>query len=93
MTAKKIVRCQRCGKRLKHGGDNYRLDCAIVADFDGYIENSLAGETEEIIEEIELSELTETELDEQVCFMLKQKLCRECREEIVNFLKGFEPNE
>jgi hypothetical protein len=90
MTDKKIVRCQRCGKRLKKGGDNYRLACSIVADFDGYIDMSVNSpeSVDEIAEEIMVSGMTEQELEEQVYYVLNQKLCRDCREEIIAFLKG-----
>jgi hypothetical protein len=90
MKDKKIVRCQRCGKRLKKGGDNYRLACSIVADFDGYIDMSVSSfdSAEEIVEEIKVSGMTEKELEEQVYYALNQKLCRDCREEIIAFLKG-----
>ena len=91
MSAKKIVRCQRCGKRLKKGGDNYRLECSIIADFDGYIDMSgKPGALEELIDEIAASDMTESELQEQVHFVLKQKLCFDCRNAIVDFLKGYE---
>jgi hypothetical protein len=95
MTEKKIVRCQRCGKRLKKGGDNYRLACSIVADFDGYIDMNVSssGSVEGIIEEIKISGMTEKELEEQVYYVLNQKLCRDCREDIIAFLKGTETDE
>jgi hypothetical protein len=95
MTEKKIVRCQRCGKRLKKGGDNYRLACSIVADFDGYIDMNVSspGSVEELVEEIKISGMTEKELEEQVYYLLNQKLCRDCREEIIAFLKGTETDE
>jgi hypothetical protein len=90
MSAKKIVRCQRCGKRLKRGGDNYRLECSIVADFDGYIDTSGQTSSERLIEEITSSGMTESELQEQVYYALKQKLCFDCRNAIVDFLKGYD---
>ena len=94
MTDKKNVRCYHCGKRLKKGGDNFRLECTITADFDGYIDTSVARKgLENVIEEIELSGLTEKELEEQVYLCLKRRMCFDCRNEIVNFLKGFEQNE
>jgi hypothetical protein len=86
---KAIVRCQRCGKRLKKGGDNYRLECIVASDFDGYINVASSKQTIiKLTEEIELSGLTEQELEEQVYFRLKQKLCHDCRNEVVDFLKG-----
>ena len=91
---KTVVRCQRCGKRLKKGGDNYRLECIIASDFDGYI--NIASSKQSIIkltDEIELSGLTEQELEEQVYFRLTQKLCHDCRNELVDFLKGYSENE
>jgi hypothetical protein len=94
MSAGKISRCQRCGKRLKKGGDNYRLECSIVADFDGYIDASLdRSSIVELAEAIVLSGLTEEDLEEQVYFVIKQKLCRDCREEVVAFLKGYNQDE
>ena len=94
MTDKKNVRCYRCGKRLKKGGDNFRLECTITADFDGHIDTSVDRKgLEDVIEEIELSGLTEKELEEQVYFYLKRRMCLDCRNEIVNFLKGFDQNE
>lgn len=94
MPAKRIVRCQRCGKRLKKGGDNYRLECSLVADFDGYIDTSISKtNVEKIVGEIETSGMTEAELQEQVYFILRQKLCLDCRNEIVNFLKGYDSDE
>jgi hypothetical protein len=94
MTAKKEAQCQRCGKRLRKGGDNYRIDCTIIADFDGYIDQEAEEmDPEELAEEIALSGVTEQELEEQVYFNLKQRLCADCRDEIMAFLKGFETNE
>ncbi len=91
MSDKKIVRCERCGKRLRKGGDNYRLDCTVVSDFDGYINISASQEDiEESIKEIELSGLTPQELEEQVYFRCKQKLCFNCRNSVVNFIKGLD---
>jgi len=88
---KKIVRCERCGKRLKKGGDNYRLDCTIVSDFDGYIDISASRDNiEKSIKEVELSGLTQQELEEQVYFRRKQKLCFDCRNSVVNFIKGLD---
>ncbi len=93
MPAKKNVRCERCGKRLKKGGDNYRLECSVTADFDGCLDASIANTSpEEILDEIEKSEVTEAELEEQVYFNTRQKLCHDCRNIIVSFLKGYEPD-
>ena len=89
MPEKETSRCQRCGRRLKKGGNNYRLECSVMADFDGYIDAAAAKTpAEKIVEEIETSGMTEQELEEQVYFVLKQKLCSNCRDEIVEFLKG-----
>lgn len=94
MSDKKITRCQRCGKRLKKGGDNYRLECTIVADFNGYIDMSSAKTNgRQLLEEIETSGMTEAELQEQVYYVLKQKLCFDCRDEVMNFLKGYDGDE
>lgn len=94
MTIKKEARCQRCGKRLRKGGDNYRIDCTIIADFDGYIDPAVEDMDPQVMaEEIALSGLSEQELEEEVYFNLKQKLCADCRDEIMKFLKGFEDNE
>jgi hypothetical protein len=89
MNIRKPIRCNRCGKRLKKGGDNYRLDCTLYADFDGYIDTG-AGKSdfEEILTEIEESGMSESELEEQVYFNLKQILCFDCRTQIIEFLKG-----
>jgi hypothetical protein len=89
MNIRKPIRCSRCGKRLKKGGDNYRLDCTLYADFDGYIGTD-AGKRdfEEILTEIEESGMSESELEEQVYFNLKQILCFDCRTQIIEFLKG-----
>ena len=91
MSEKKAVRCGQCGKRLKKGGDNYRLECAIISDFDGYI-NIAATQKDirELSNEIEQSGLTEQELQEQVYFELKQKLCLDCRSKIIKYLKRYE---
>lgn len=91
MKAKKPVRCKLCGKRLKKGGDNYRLECTVISDFDGYI-NLSASQTDirELIDDIEHTGLTEQELNEQVYFKLKGKLCLDCRNRVVNFIKGQE---
>jgi hypothetical protein len=84
-------RCGLCGRRLRKGGDNYRIECTIVADFDGYLHiSSDNAEIQKIIEDIEYSGLSERELEEQVYFHFKQKLCSECRHKTVNFLKGIE---
>jgi len=94
MAEKKDARCHRCGRRLKKGGDNYRLDCTIIADFDGYIDNSKTiKEINEVVDEIELSGLTEEELQEQVYLNIKQKLCFDCRNEIASYLKGISSDE
>jgi len=93
MTDKKNVRCYHCGRRLKKGGDNYRLECTIVADFDGYIYTSDAPEDiEGMVEDIELSGLTGEELQEQVYYNLKRRLCHQCRDEIVKYMKGLDLN-
>jgi len=93
MNEKKDARCHRCGKRLKKGGDNYRLDCTITADFDGYIDEVSLKVLDEAVEDIELSGLTEEELQEQVYLNIRQKLCFACRNEIVNYLKGISSDE
>ncbi|OQX92370.1 MAG: hypothetical protein B6D58_03215 [candidate division Zixibacteria bacterium 4484_95] len=89
MNNKNKARCERCGKRLKKGGNNYRLECHIVSDFDGYLDASATKKSwQNIAKEIEQSGLTEKELEEQVYFKLEQKLCLDCRSEVINFLKG-----
>ena len=89
MNGKNKARCGRCGKRLKKGGNNYRLECLILSDFDGYLDISATKKDwQEIVDEIEHSDLTEEELEEQVYFKLEQKLCFDCRCEVINFLKG-----
>jgi hypothetical protein len=88
MRSKDKARCERCGKRLKKGGSNYRLECFIVSDFDGYLDISATKrDWQEIAKEIEYSGLTEEELEEQVYFKLEQKLCFDCRCDVINFLK------
>ncbi|MCD6161605.1 MAG: hypothetical protein J7K40_04230 [candidate division Zixibacteria bacterium] len=88
MNINKPVRCKLCGKRLKKGGDNYRLECMVVSDFDGYINLSAKqSDIRELIDDIEHSKLTEQELNEQVYFELKGKLCLDCRNKVINFLK------
>ena len=71
MSEKKAIRCGQCGKRLKKGGDNYRLECTVASDFDGNI-NVSAKQTDiqKICNDIEQSGLTEQELEEQVYFHL-----------------------
>lgn len=94
MNVKKAVRCQRCGKRLRKGGDNYRLECTIASDFDGYLSAaSKKADIQEIIDDIEVSDLTEQELQEQVYFNCNHKLCFDCRNTVVDYLKGFGDNE
>ena len=88
MNRKKGIRCGQCGKRLKKGGDNYRLDCTVATDFDGYINVSADQDNmQKLMGEIKDSGLTERELQEQVYFNLKQKLCLDCRNKVVKFLK------
>jgi|WetSurMetagenome_2_1015567.scaffolds.fasta_scaffold1040718_1 hypothetical protein len=88
MTAKENARCGHCGKRLKKGGDNYRLDCSVVSDFDGYLDATAVNrDPGELIAEIAQSGLNEDELTEQVYFELKQLLCFDCRNEIIDYLK------
>ncbi len=84
-------RCERCGRRLRKGGDNYRLKVTLVSDFDGYLDPAAFHKSPmEIIESIERSPLTARELEEQVIYDLDQKICQECRNSIVTFLKGSE---
>ncbi|NLI15211.1 MAG: hypothetical protein GX409_02870 [candidate division Zixibacteria bacterium] len=88
---KEVLRCGRCGKRLKKGGDNYRLACTVASHFDGYLDLAAVNrEPTEVLSEIEESGLTEKELSEQVYFKIEQLLCFDCRREIVEFLKGKE---
>jgi hypothetical protein len=88
MVAKESSRCGRCGKRLKKGGDNYRLDCIIASHFDGYLDATAANrEQADLLSEIAESGLSEDELTEQVYFKLEQLLCFDCRTEIVEYLK------
>ncbi len=87
-------RCERCGRRLRKGGDNYLLKLAVVSDFDGYLDPKIWHKSPaELIEQIERSPLTEQELEEQVFFTLDKKICLECRNSIVTFLKGSEGDE
>jgi len=80
--------CARCGKRLKKGGDNYRLECSIVSDFDGYLDPGASKRApEELLDEINESGLTAQELEEQVYYSLKQRLCFDCRCRVIEFLK------
>jgi len=90
MNMKRVVRCGRCGKRLKKGGDNYRFSCAVISDFDGHISAGTDRSVEDYVDMIESSDLSEQELEEQVYYKLDQVLCFECRNEIINFLKGYE---
>lgn len=91
MAVKESNRCGRCGKRLKKGGDNYRLTCTIASHFDGYIDATVANrEQADLLSEIAESDLSEDELTEQVYFKLEQLLCFDCRSEIVEYLKGKE---
>ena len=88
MKSKQPARCGRCGKRLKKGGDNYRLECIVYADFDGFIDLAAGGENlKKMAADIEESGLSEAELEEQVYFNLKQMLCLDCREQVIDFLK------
>ena len=89
MNMKKAATCSLCGKRLRKGGDNYRIECVIASDFDGYI-NMPANQADiqKLIDDINLSDLGEEELNEDVYFELKGKLCHSCRNEIVDFIKG-----
>mgnify|MGYP000072065291 CR=1 FL=1 len=87
-------RCERCGRRLRKGGDNYLLKVMIVSDFDGCLDPRILHESPaELIEQIEQSPLNEQELEEQVIYGLDQKICLECRNSIVAFLKGSEGDE
>jgi len=91
MSTKRAARCSRCGKRLRKGGDNYRFECTIVADFDGYLDMTVANRNwQEITSEIAQSGLSEEELEEQVYFKLNQLLCFDCRQAVMDFLKGKE---
>jgi len=89
MADKKVLRCGRCDKRLRKGGDNYRLSCTIASDFDGYLDaTAINRDPGELITEISESGLTADELNEQVYFKIEQLLCFECRANIVEYLKG-----
>jgi hypothetical protein len=89
MAKKEAARCSRCGKRLRKGGDNYRLQCAIVSDFDGYLDMTVINKDwQEITRDITQSGLSEEELAEQVYFKLNQLLCFDCRNFVIDFLKG-----
>lgn len=88
MADKRTFRCGRCGKRLRKGGDNYRIQCTVASHFDGYLDATAAKrDPAELISEIAESGLTEDELTEQVYFQLEQILCFDCRSEIVEYLK------
>lgn len=88
MAIKEVSRCGRCGKRLKKGGDNYRLACTISSHFDGYLDATVANrEPAELLSEIAESGLTGDDLTEQVYFKLEQILCFDCRSDIVEYLK------
>jgi hypothetical protein len=89
MTIKENSRCSRCGKRLRKGGDNYRLDCTVVSNFDGHLDLTVVNRSpEELVAEIAESGLSEQELAEQVYFKLEQLICFDCRNAIIDFLKG-----
>lgn len=88
MADKQAFRCGRCGKRLKKGGDNYRLQCIIASHFDGYLDVAAARrDPAELISEIAESGLAEDELTEQVYYRLEQLLCFDCRAKVVEYLK------
>jgi hypothetical protein len=88
MADKQTFRCGRCGKRLKKGGDNYRLQCSVASHFDGYLDATATNrDSAELISEITESGLTEDELTEQVYYKLEQLLCFDCRVEVVEYLK------
>jgi hypothetical protein len=62
-----------------------------VADFDGYLDMTVANRNwQEITSEIAQSGLSEEELEEQVYFKLNQLLCFDCRQAVMDFLKGKE---
>ena len=82
-------RCDRCGKRLRKGGDNYNFACTITADFDGYINiRPGPGKVEQVIQDFELSGLTADELEQQVYFTRRFKLCFDCRNEVEKMIRG-----
>lgn len=88
------LNCERCGKRLRKGGDNFILDASLISDFDGYLDIFAENlSPEELVEQIEDSGLTERELEEQVHYHLRQKICQECRNSIISFLKGHDVDE
>jgi uncharacterized protein with PIN domain len=89
MSDRKMNRCARCGKRLRKGGDNFNFACTITADFDGYINISPGpGKIEKTIQDIELSGLTAPELEQQVYFDRRFKLCFDCRNEVEKIIRG-----
>jgi len=88
MNKVKAIRCGRCGKRLRKGGDNYRFNCEIASDFDGHIQiNPDKIEFENIIDDVVTSGKSSEELEEDVYFERKHKLCHPCRDEIVILIK------
>jgi hypothetical protein len=88
MTVKETFRCERCGKRLKKGGDNYRLECTVASYFDGHLDTTAVNrDPGELISEIAESDLTADELTEQVYFKLEQLLCFDCRADVIEYLK------
>jgi ribosomal protein L14E/L6E/L27E len=91
-TPKTKLRCDVCGKRFRKGGTRYRINLEIISDFDGYIED-VSKKPEDYLEKKvkkildETKDMSEKELEEEICLKRKWQVCVNCREKFITFLK------
>ena len=80
--------CNRCGCNLPMGHPGYLVKMVIMADYDGYVDDS--DDTDESVKNlIDMAEnYTNEELDEQVIGHYYFRLCNSCRETLLTWIKG-----
>lgn len=80
-------RCEYCGKRLKKGGNNYRLNIEIISDFDGHLslpldeQRDYQQDIKTILEQIK--DKSSSELEDEVYLKIEKIICAECRKVVL----------
>jgi hypothetical protein len=80
--------CGICGKRLRKGGNNYRMKLEIISDFDGHLsvpydENrKYEDEMKELIDK--LGDIPAEELEEEVYYGKELLICAQCRKALIH---------
>ena len=82
-------RCARCGKRIKKGGQSYRLKAELISHFDGYMQFNKKEGLEAQIAQLnkEMENMSAEDIERHVYEKFEYIICPGCRDEILDFLR------